>query len=268
MIDVNVYLDQWPFRRLPDDEPRQLMAKLIDNGVEEAWAGSFDGLLQRDIGSVNRRVAEQARRLSVETSERLRIRPVATINPTVPGWLSDLRQCHDELGMKIIRLHPNYHGYTLGDPRFDELLDRAAEMGLILQIAVAMEDVRTQSPLLQVPDVDVTPLLERLRGRNTARVVLLNALRSVRLTAAGELAAAGRIWFDIGMLEGVNGVSNLLESVPVERVLFGSYAPFFYHESAVLKLQESPLGQRLRSAIAQHNARQLLGSPTGRSDNN
>lgn len=266
MIDVNVYLDQWPFRRLPDDEPRRLVAKLIDNGVKEAWAGSFDGLLQRDVGGVNRRVAELAQRLSAESSGRLRIRPVATINPTLPGWQSDLRRCHDEQEMQIIRLHPNYHNYTLDDPRFDELLEGAARMGLLIQIAVAMEDVRTQSPLLQVPNVDVTPLMERLRQRPTARVILLNALRSVRLTTAGELAAAGRVWFDIGMLEGVNGVSNLLETVPVGRVLFGSYAPFFYHESAVLKLQESPLGQRIRAAIGRENARQLLGSPASQPD--
>jgi len=41
-------------------------------------------------------------------------------------------------------------------------------------------------------------------------------------------------------------------------VLFGSYYPFFYFESALLKLQESDLDEASRRAIREHNARQLI----------
>jgi hypothetical protein len=55
-------------------------------------------------------------------------------------------------------------------------------------------------------------------------------------------------------------VANLLKQVPAERVVFGSYASFFYFESALLKLKESDLSEAQARAIRAANARRLLGS--------
>jgi predicted TIM-barrel fold metal-dependent hydrolase len=43
----------------------------------------------------------------------------------------------------------------------------------------------------------------------------------------------------------------------MQSVLFGSHAPFFYFESAFLKLQESPLSQLQLNAIRRENAQRL-----------
>lgn len=87
--------------------------------------------------------------------------------------------------------------------------------------------------------------------------MLLNAFRSLRVEKVDKLAAAG-VCFDIATLENVGGVGNLVQQITADRVLFGTYAPFFYPESAILKLQESQLGGLGRQAIAQDNARKLL----------
>jgi len=63
---------------------------------------------------------------------------------------------------------------------------------------------------------------------------------------------------EISMLEGVGGISNLLIQAPLNRVLFGSYAPLFYFESALLKLKESPLDSRQLEMIGHKNAEQLV----------
>ena len=65
MIDTNVYLSRWPFRRLPLDETPALVAKLHEQGVEQAWAGSFDAVLSSRRGrrqSATRRGVQHARR--------------------------------------------------------------------------------------------------------------------------------------------------------------------------------------------------------------
>lgn len=59
IIDVSVTLSRWPLRRLPCDETPALVDLLRANGVEQAWAGTFDGMLHKDIASANARLAEE-----------------------------------------------------------------------------------------------------------------------------------------------------------------------------------------------------------------
>lgn len=163
--------------------------------------------------------------------------------------------------MPGLRLHPNYHGYGLDDPAFVELLDKAAQNGLIVQIAIMMEDERTQHSLVQVPPVDATPLLKLLRERKSLkelRLVILNGQRALRGEALSNLADAGNVYFDFAMQEGVGGLEKLSKHVPIDRILFGSYSPFFYFESAELKLRESRLGGLANQSLTTKNAEKLL----------
>lgn len=255
IIDVNVYLDRWPFRRLPCDEPPALLKKLRAHSVTQAWTGSFDGLLHEDIGGVNARLAE-----TCKTQGEGILIPFGSVNPKLPDWREDLRRCHEDYRMPGIRLHPNYHSYGLDDPVFAEVLTLAERRGLIVQLVVRMEDTRTQHPLLQVPDVDVAPLAELVKARPRLRLVVMNGMRSVRGALLTNLMEAGQVYLEIATLEGVAGVGKLLQSMPVERLLFGSHMPLFHLESAVLKLRESDLPTAQRDAITHKNANRLLRS--------
>ena len=110
ITDTNVSLFRWPFRRLPLDETDALVRKLRSLGISEAWAGSFEGILHRDIASVNQRLADACR-------VHRELIPIGSIDLELPGWEDDLNRCIDAQKMPGIRLHPNYHGYTLDDPR-------------------------------------------------------------------------------------------------------------------------------------------------------
>jgi len=256
LVDVNVWLSRWPFRRLPLDETPALVTKLRRWGVTQAWAGSFDGLLHKDLAGVNGRLAEECHK-----NGRGLLLPFGTINPVMPDWEEEMRRCHEEHKMPGIRLHPNYHGYGLADARFARVLDHAGERGLIVQLAVVMEDERTQHPLVRVPHVDVTPLLDLLKARPRLRMVLLNWNRGVNGALLSKLTKSSQVFFDIATVEGVGGVAKLCEQAGSDRLLFGSCAPIFYFESAVLKLKESTLSQSALSGIRGENAR---GSRAGR----
>ena len=256
IIDVNVSLSRWPFRRLPCDELGRLIAKLRECGVTEAWAGSFDGVFHKDIAGVNAWLLDDCRR-----SRPGLLRPFGSVNPTLPDWREDLRRCHEDYRMPGIRLHPAYHGYRLDDPVFAELLTRAQRRGLIVQLVVRIEDPRMQHPLMRVPDVDTTPLPGLLAARGELRLVLLGALQTVRGEAVTQLIRAGQVYFEISMLEGVGGISSLLSRVPEDRILFGSHCPFFILESAIFKLKESDLPAAQANAITHQNARRLLEAP-------
>jgi uncharacterized protein len=254
MIDVNVSLSHWPFRRLPDDEPEELVARLRRLGVTEAWAGSLDALLHRDLGAVNARLVAACR-----TRGAGLFRPFGAVDPLLPDWREELRRCHEEHGMRGIRLHPNYHGYALDHPAFAELAAEASRRGLIVQIALKMEDERTLHPLIKsLPTVDPAPFAGLLARRPQAKVVLLNALGNLRGEQLKRLLATGGVSVDIAMLEGAAGLERLVTQVGAERILFGSHAPFFYAEAAHLKLKESVLSIEQSKAIREGNARQLL----------
>jgi uncharacterized protein len=256
LIDTNVTLSRWPGRRLPLDETPALVSRLHRQGVTQAWAGSFDALLAKDMASVNSRLAAECRKLG-----RRLLLPFGSINPALPDWENDLRRCHEVHRMPGLRLYPNYHRYTLDDSRFARLLDLAQQRGLIVQIVVTMEDERMQHPLLQVPHVDVSPLPALLATRRGLTLVLLNWGRGVKSDQLAKLAKSGQTCFDIATVEGVGGVANLLQQVPADRIVFGSYAPFFYFESALLKLKESPLTESQLTAIRSANARRCLHLP-------
>lgn len=253
MTDANVSLFHWPFRRLPLDEPAALAARLAALGVGEAWAGSFEGLLHRDLDGVNRRLAAACREV-----RSLRLRPFGSVNPLLPDWPEDLWRCAQVHGMPGIRLHPNHHGYGLDHPAFERLLQLAGEAGLIVQLVVATEDTRTQPPQTQVADVDLRPLPALLARHGQTRVQLLNH-RPGSITA--ELAQHPNLWFDIARTEATDGVTRLVRQAGSGRVLFGSHAPFLIPEAALIRVEEgllTGLAPAEAEALLFTNARRLL----------
>jgi hypothetical protein len=254
VIDTNVYVSRWPFRRIPGDETAELVEILRGHGVVQAWAGSFDGVFHKDLGAVNARLAEECR-----TRGEGLLLPFGSVNPRLPDWEEELRRCDEEYGMPGIRVHPNYHGYPLDDPAFARLLELACERGMIVQLAAWMEDERHQHPRMPVPAVDLAPLAGLVSDLPDLRIVLLNAVHVPGDRRLPPLVEAGHVWFDLAKLELIEGLAKLLERVPVERLLFGSFSPMFYFESTMLKLRESVLSETQTRAILQQNARRLLG---------
>jgi len=253
VVDANVSLSRWPYRRLPLDEPQALLAKMTECGVATAWAGSFEALLHRDIGGVNLRLAEECARSGG------RLIPLGAVNLSLPDWEEDLRRCHEVHRMPGIRIFPNYHGYTLADPAVKQLLHAAARRGLVTQIAVAMEDARTQHPLGRVADVDVRPLAETMAAAGAPRVMLLNYNRGIPPATLKVLAERG-VCFDTARIEGVGGIGTFLRALPTGRLLFGTHAPFLNYETGLLKVHEAGLAAEEAARVLGGNARDLLRS--------
>jgi predicted TIM-barrel fold metal-dependent hydrolase len=253
MIDTNVSLGRWPFRRLPAEDAGALANRLRRGLVEQAWVGSLDGLFQRDVAGVNARLADECRNADPE-----RLVPFGTVNPALPDWEEDLRRCDEIHRFRGIRVHPAFHGYALADPPFARLLTLAAGRGLVVELVVTMEDLRTQHPVFRVPPVDLRALESLVRSISGLRLVVLNAFQTISLDDAQRLAGAGEISFDIAMLEGVDRLAKLVDRVGTNRCLFGSHFPLFYLESAALKLCETKLARDVITQIVRTNAHRVL----------
>jgi len=255
VIDTNVHLFQWPFRRLSGDTPDELVTQLRNRGVRQAWAGSFEALFCRDISAVNARLATACNKSGPGF-----LIPFGCVNPTSPDWEEDLRRCQEEHRMPGIRLYPNYHGYTMADARLIRLLALAASREMIVQIALAMEDQRTQIQWMMVPPVDPGPLAPIVSKLPTLKLVLLNGA-NMAIDNTAEIAVlrgAQNVFFDIARNEGIGGLEALIASTSSDRVLFGSHFPFFYFESSLLKVKEADLTGSQKVALTEGNAKRLL----------
>ncbi len=250
IVDTNVSLFDWPFRKLPLDTPGKLLAKLRSLGVVSAWAGSFEGITHRDLTGVNARLAAAC-------EKHAELVPIGSINPRLSGWREDLQECVQAHRMPGIRLQPGYHGYSLGESPFRELLELATAAGLFVQIVTALEDTRTQPELMRVADLDLAPLAHVLPEIPRARVQILNA--RPRGAWLKQLASLPGLYWDVSRLDGTAGVPDLVQLLPAGRVLFGSHAPFLIPEAALIRVHEADrLSREELRAVYADNAEQFL----------
>jgi hypothetical protein len=261
IVDCNVHLFDWPGRKLKYGRTEALAAKLRKHRIAQAWAGSFEAVLHKQLDGANRRLAEECRMLGGGMFV-----PFGSVCPAWPDWLEDLRRCHEEYKMPGVRLYPAYHGYGLDHAEFAHLLAEAARRTMFVQIVLRLEDERVHHPAIQIDKVDLAPLAGVLKRAQGAKVQLLNSAGPLLGNHLAELVKETRVTFDIAATEGNGGVGKLIEgknpsyrgAIPVDRLVFGSHAPFFPCESALLKLFESPLSREQLERLMQANARGLV----------
>lgn len=253
IIDTNAYVGNWPFRRLRYNTPDTLLERLGRAGIAQAWVASFEAVMLIDAHAANEPLAEAV-------ADRPELLPLATVNPTLPGWERDLARYAEAIGFRGIRAYPNYHGYALDDGLFEAILAAAADLGVFVSVAVRMSDERQHHPLCMVPPVALGPLPALAAAYPRAPIVVVNAGRGdigPLLPAARE---APNLHFEMSHFESVAGVETLGREWGIERVLFGTHAPWYYPESAVLKvMRECEFTDEEREAILRGNAMRILG---------
>ena len=139
---------------------------------------------------------------------------------------------------------------------FVRLLSLAAEAGVLVQLVVTLEDVRTQSEEIVSPDVDLESLPEAMGNVPDAKVQLLN-LRP-RISQLTNLAEVPGLFFDTARADGTDGVASLLENTAPERVIFGSNAPFLIPEAAQIRVHEAALDPDPLLSVLRGNASKLM----------
>src|SRR5205809_8007462 len=121
IIDTNVNLFSWPFRALKYRDTKALVAKLKKHRIIEAWAGSFEALLSKDMNGVNTRLAAECR----EHGPGFLI-PFGSVNLAWPDWEEDVRRCHEVHKMPGLRIYPGYQPFDLDHPGTEALVKMTA----------------------------------------------------------------------------------------------------------------------------------------------
>ncbi len=254
IVDANANLGNWPFRRTSYNDPKRLLERLARVDIDRAWVVSLDAVMYKNVHAANAPLAEMA-------AEYPALMPVATINPTFPAWERDLVECKESLGYRGVRAYPNYHQYELGDPAFDDFLAVADDLDMFVEIAVRMTDERHHHPLCMVPPVELAALPDLAAKYPRLPIMLINAKNTDLVPLIEPTEGMENLWFEMSHIEGTGGVEQLGRSLGLEHILFGTHAPYYYPESAILKVtRECEFSEEEQEAILYGNAGRLLAS--------
>lgn len=257
ITDTHIYLGHWPHQTLTSDNPTKLVAQLRESGVSQAWTGNFDGLFHKDVAAVNDRLAASCAQLG----DGMLI-PFGTINPNLPDWEDDIRRCHESFHMPGVRLHPNYHGYRLDDPRFSRILELTAARGLIVQIVAWVEDERhfLLSPL--TTNVDLKPLADKAAAFPTAKILVSGSDSSKDAETLGRLSRHKQLYFDCTRAKDSLDIRRLVGAATVDQVVFGSGASLHDLGLSVARLQAAKLSDSDWKLVTSKNAIRLQAQNT------
>lgn len=253
LVDANAYVGQWPFRRLPCASPEALLRKMDSLDIERAVVSRLENVFFKDQLVGNRELA------AIVGEQPDRFVPAYTINPAFPGWEHDLDVCTGELGMRFLRLHPNYHQYDLLDAASIALLQQAQARGLVVLLTLGLEDPRHHHWLVRMPNVSTSDAADAV-----------NAFPNLRfLIAGGNFSEANAIWRQVDTRDNlyvenarvqgpINDVEKLCRTMGADHVLFGSNSPLTRHESPKMSLDDANISDDERHQIASANAQRLF----------
>jgi predicted TIM-barrel fold metal-dependent hydrolase len=249
ITDVNASLGHWPFQRFDVRTPHQLAAHLRKHGIGSAWVSAMDSVLHPDPEVHDVLLWNKLRPFRT-------LRFVKTVNPTLADWRESLDPWIKRRRVRIVKIFPNYHQYSLNDRCARELADRLSNGGIPLLVQMRLEDERGHYPLMKVPGV-ACPEVVDLAARFPALPVV--ALCAYRAELPALAAGPRNLCIDLSFVESLDTVKTALTIIPARRLLFGSHTPFLYTRSAVMKLEYASLPKKHRHMIACANALRIVG---------
>lgn len=194
------------------------------------------------------------------------------MHPDFDGFRQELARIQS-LGIKGIKIHPPYQETALDDPKYLRIIDRAAELGLIV-ITHAGEDVGFPGVYNCTPQMsrhvidEIGPfkfVLAHMGGwRSWDEVPGLLAGTGVYLDTSfstGRLnAMKDGYWDEDGhyMLDQAEFVEMIRQMGP-QHILFGTDCPWADQEGTLRYIQDLPVAEEERAMILGENARSLLG---------
>lgn len=227
-----------PYGRRPIGlEPAALWAKLAPFGVGRVHAGRLEALWFENAHDSNR-LAESL------PAAPAGVVPAPVLDPSLATWREELDRLAARGPLPLVRLYPNYHGYTLPDA--GPALAALAARKVVAQVVVRVDDPRRQHRLAQVADVPVASVRDAAAAHPGLKVLLSGAQTPALNQLARDLPAARNLWADTSQADGIDGVAGLLRSAWRDRLVFGSHAPLFLPEAAfarvVLDLDDAAAG--------------------------
>jgi len=248
--DVNTFIGEYPFRAVPGTTMRELLQAMDRVEIDRAWVSHLTAIFWTDPMSGN---------TDLYRMDHLRLFPVPAIHPGHAGWGDALRTARDH-GAPAVRADPTRWGLAPAGPDMCALTGACVEVGLPLLLSVRLEDGRQRSPRDTSGELEPWAIRSLIRSDPAVRLIVTHAdrecIEQVHFGATPE--EASRIRWDICWIWGPpeDHLKLLLETVGIDRFLFGTGMPLRIPESSIAKLDLLDLAPEARSKIESVNSEQ------------
>ena len=261
LIDSNAYIGHWPFRQTKYNTCETLLQRMDRFGVQLSLVSNLNAIFYKNTQSANEELNSQ---IKADKNFGKRIIPFAVINPIYGGWRDDFEICITEMGMKGIRLYPQYHGYALTDPACVELVEMARDRSLPVALSLRVVDSRPSSwmDLKIETEWALKDVLLIIRKVPDAKYLVLNVANSTSLNNE-EVALFRKT--DLIMDTSGRSLTNLGELLQVfgkDKFAFGTHSPLLDELTGLLRiesLRENEANEATKELLRSGNVRRFLG---------
>ena len=276
LLDINAYVGHWPFKQLQYNTCSKLLERMNKFGVDVSVISNLNGVFYKNTQSANEELFNE---IKSDGSFSERFIPFAIINPIYAGWRDDFETSVSKMGMKGLRLFPQYHDYEMADPSLIELVKMARDHGLPVTFDIRMVDSRQRS-WMDIPKFNpatdykvdiitkewslknIVPIVEAVPD---AKFIIVNLANSINLVDEEmELIKKADLLFDTSgrSIRGENSLGDLIKKFGKDKFAFGSHAPVLDYLTGRLRIEsmsvseaDEPTKELLRSG----NAKRFLG---------
>lgn len=276
LLDINAYVGHWPFKKLRYNTCGELLERMNRFGIDVSVVTSLNGIFYKNTQSANEELYGE---ISSDSSFRGRFIPFAIINPIYAGWKDDFEISVNRLGMKGLRLFPQYHDYDITDPALIELVKMARDRGLPVAFDVRMVDSRQKS-WLDLPHYDfcaavksdiifrewsLRNILPVIKAVPDAKYIIVNLANSISLNAEEtSIIRNTDLVFDTSgrSIRENNDLALLLKRFGRERFAFGTHSPILDYLTGRLRIEsmnEEEADESTKELIRSGNAKRILG---------
>ena len=263
IFDVTAWLGVWPFRSLRDNTPADLVARMDRSGIDAAAVSQIEAVFHRNPQPANEKLAASVAPFAD------RLVPMATINPTIPNWEDDLAACTDGLGMRGIRLCPQYQGYEVTGPETRAVLEACAERGLPVSIPHRLEDTREHHWIDPGKAIGLDQIADLVAAVPAATLIVPNARGFAHSALWQRTELRDAPWYVDTSLAEVHYVlhrdlsrtrelSEFIDQGGAKHLLFGTHLPFSYAGPALVKRAVLPVDDDTRAEICWRAPRRVF----------
>ena len=191
------------------------------------------------------------------------------IHPEVSDYKGLLREC-SSLGLKGIKLHPDYYGIMFNDIRIKRIVSYASELGMIVLTHAGM-DIGLYPPLC----CSIDSILEVIRDVQPEKLVLAHMGGWMNWEEVTDRLASEKVWLDTAFSLGEINWRDKNDHKPYhmmsdemfvrmvrafgsEKVLFATDSPWADQSDYVNRIKKSALSDSEKENIFHKNAEKLL----------